>query len=125
MDMFNLPDDRFYNGYEDEPEVELSLDGNEQESIHIWFGYISDILDHPDLSGNGWTGFMRDYQQGERTIENLGQIVPIDLDEYIADWKQYSDRVFDLPETKECYDFILAFMEYARREGRTVTVTYW
>ncbi len=126
MGMLQLPDYRFYDGFEGEGELELDLDGNKEESIHIWEGYLSDVLHDPDMSGNGWTGFMRDWQQGERTLDSYRQNVPIeDLDEYIEDWKQYANIEFSAPISKECYEFILAFMEYAKREGRTVTVTYW
>ena len=35
----------FYEGFEDEPEVELFIAKNPEFNIHIWVGYISDIYD--------------------------------------------------------------------------------
>ncbi|MCD8294258.1 MAG: hypothetical protein LUE27_03275 [Clostridia bacterium] len=120
-----LPDWRFYRGYEGEPELILTYDNVKDMSLHIWDGYIYDILCKPDLSGNGWDGFTRDYQQGERTFDWHNDNVPIeDLDEYIIDLKQYYDREFMFVETRKCLDLIVAFLEEAKKSHHTVYVNY-
>ena len=44
---------KFYEGYEDEPEVEISADN--METLHIWDGFIMDIFCEPTLDGKGGT----------------------------------------------------------------------
>ena len=44
MDIGNQNDNyTFYDGYEGEPEITLSIDG--VMSIHLWEGYFDDIFD--------------------------------------------------------------------------------
>lgn len=54
----------FYEGYEDEPEVFLSIKDMPELCVHIWDGYFEDIFSDPHVGINGWTGFTRNYQEG-------------------------------------------------------------
>ena len=44
---------KFYKGYEDEPEVELSTNKEAMETLHIWDGFFMDIFGEPSLDGKG------------------------------------------------------------------------
>lgn len=54
-----IDNDTFYEGYEGEPQIVLSL--ADMEVLHIWEGYFEDIYGAPALDGKGWNGFTRDY----------------------------------------------------------------
>ena len=45
MDIGKTDNYKFYEGYEDEPEVEISADN--METLHIWDGFFEDIFGEP------------------------------------------------------------------------------
>ena len=57
--------------------------------------YFSNIFGEPDLSGKGWNGFTRDWQQMERafSIENQHPVPIDDIDEYLTDLYSYKSRM--------------------------------
>ncbi len=101
----------FYEGYEGEPEIILSLEGT---SFHIWDGYFDDIYGVPPLDGNGWRGFTRDYNQMEGIFSD-NDIVEIDPKEYLADLILYKNKAFDFEETARVFDLLLSLFEKAVR----------
>lgn len=85
----------YYDGFEGEEEVEITLVTDQSFSIHFWVGYKDDILSNPDLQGKGWTGFTKDYHQLEGAFSN--DPTPdnyCDPQEYLLDIKQYQDVDF-------------------------------
>lgn len=112
----------FYDGYEDEPEVELYFSENKEFNIHIWSGYISDIYDEPIFDGTEWTGFTRDYQQEVGTYEATG--IEINVSEYLNDLLQYNDKHFRLEETSDCFNLLRYFLEYAKHNNIAVKVNW-
>ena len=113
----------FYDGFEDEPEIELFIAENPEFNIHIWQGYFSDIFREPSLDGKGWNGFTRDFQQLERTYEEENAV--IDVDEYLNDLYIYHQCTFEFEKTRECYKLLCHFLEYTKENGKTVKVTRW
>ena len=106
---------KFYEGYEDEPEVEISADN--METLHIWDGFFEDIFGEPTLDGKGWHGFTRDYNQCEGAFDIHGEAVITNLQEYIDDLKIYKDRQFRFKETKEVYDLICSWFDKAQKNN--------
>lgn len=116
MDIEKINDNyTFYDGYEDEPEVILSLPNC--EAIHIWEGYFDDIYDTPSLDGKGWSGFTRDYHQLEGIFSNDGQTAEIDPKEYLDDLMLYKNKAFDYEETTGVFDLLIDFFEKAIKSG--------
>lgn len=62
-----------YIFYEGEPEIILSLEN--YKTLHMWEGYFDDIYHTPPLDGNGWKGFIRDYNQLEGIFADGGENV--------------------------------------------------
>lgn len=113
----------FYKGFEDEPEIELFIDDKMEYNIHIWQGYFGDIFREPPLNGKGWNGFTRDFHQLERTYKKKDVI--IDINEYLNDLYIYDKRTFEFEESRECYELICYFLEYANKNGKTVKTNWW
>lgn len=113
----------FYDGFEDEPEIELYIEDAPEYNIHIWDGYFHDIFGEPALDGKGWNGFTRDMNQCERTYEEKN--VTIDTSEYLTDLYIYRDNTFEYDDTRKCYDLLCEFLEYAKENGKTVKVNWW
>ena len=125
MGIGRIDNDKFYEGFEGEEEVELSTSDENMETLHIWEGYFSDIFCEPPLDGNGWYGFTRDYNQCEGAFGDDGGAIITNLQEYIDDLKIYKNRKFDYEETKEVYELICSWLNEAKKnncKGITVRV---
>ena len=117
MDIGKIDNYKFYEGYEDEPEVELSADDENMETLHIWDGFFMDIFSEPPLDGSGWNGFTRDYNQCEGAFDDNGEAVITNLQEYIDDLKIYENRKFDYEETKDVYNLICYWLSKAQKNN--------
>ena len=112
---------KFYNGFEDEDEIVLSLEKKPEISIHVWSGYLDDILREPTFDGPGWKGLTRDYHQlkGAFGTESVILVYP---EEYLADLQQYKERIFTERETEEVLQLLISFFERAVEERTQVII---
>lgn len=110
----------FYEGYEGEPEIILSV--NNGDTIHIWEGYFDDIFDSPTLDGNGWKGFTRDFHQMEGAFSDNNPKSDINVVEYLEDLMLYKDKTFDYDETAQVFDLMVSLFEKAIETGSSVAV---
>ena len=114
---------KFYEGYEFEPEVELSTNIDTIETLHIWDGFFMDIFGEPSLDGKGWHGFTRDYNQCEGAFDDDGEAIITNLQEYIDDLLVYKNRKFKFKETKEVYELICSWLIEAQKNNcKKITV---
>ena len=113
-------DDRFYKGYEGEPELILSSD---EKSIHIWDGYMEDIFGNPVQNEDGWYGFTRDYNEFVGPYEDNCIEVCLNLDEYIKDAEAYVGKKFEYEESSEVLKTIIDFLRKSYDDGKTVMVS--
>ena len=112
----------YYEGFEGEDEVVLTLDSDSDMAIHVWVGYLDDILREPVLNGSEWTGLTRDYHQAEGAFSQEGESVTVHPEEYLEDMKKYSERQFDEPETAGAFQLLVAFLEFAVQEKALVRI---
>lgn len=103
----------YYEGFEDEPEIILSAENTNMQVLHIWDGYLDDILRNPKLDGKGWSGFTRDYHQLEGAFGDNNEMLITEIDEYLNDLKSYANRHFDYDDTKAVYDLLCSWLETA------------
>ena len=119
MNVENLKNNyKYYEGYEEEEEIILKIKNNPYINIHIWCGYFDQIFEKANLDGTGWKGFTRDYHQDEGAYAE--DKYEIDINEYKEDLLQYKDKEFKFEETKEVYNLMLEFLEYASNHNETV-----
>ena len=116
MGIGKIDNEKFYEGFEGEEEVEFSVADENMETLHIWEGYFSDIFCEPSLDGKGWHGFTRDYNQCEGAFDDCGEAVITDLQEYIDVLKIYKNRKFRFEETKEVYELICSWLTEAMKK---------
>ena len=81
--------------------------------LHIWDGYLDDILREPKLDSKGWTCFTRDYHQLEGAFGDDNEMPITEIDEYLNDLKLYANWRFDYDETKAVYDLLYSWLETA------------
>ena len=113
----------FYDGYEGEGEIILSMsDPSYTEVFHIWDGYFEDIFGSPVSSDTVWTGFTKDYQEAARTFNGEEHISPTMIPEYLADLGKYENQTFSYSETKDCLDVLIHFFEDALELSSEITV---
>lgn len=118
MDTGKITDNyKFYEGFEGEPEIVIEAEDVNMQILHIWDGYLDDILSEPSLDGNGWRGFTRDYHQCEGAFGDDCKTIITDISEYLNDLKLYKKRNFDYDETQVVYDLICSWLENALKNG--------
>ena len=117
MDIGKTDNFKFYEGYEDEPEIEFTTNNSNIEILHIWDGFFDDIFRKPNLDGKGWRGFTRDYHQCEGAFDDNGEAEITNIQEYIDDLKTYESRKFDYKETKEVYKLIYSWLNEAKNKN--------
>lgn len=112
----------YYEGFEGEDEVVFALDEDPEMAIHVWIGYLDDILREPALDGSGWIGLTKDYHQSEGAFSQEGRSAIVNPEEYLKDLRVYSVRKFDEPETAEAYQLIVSFLEFAAQAKKSVRI---
>lgn len=113
----------FFEDFDGEPEIVLEAENTDMQILHIWDGYLDDILREPNLDGNGWLGFTRDYHQCEGAFGDNSEGIITDITEYIDDLKLYADRKFDYDDTKDVYNLLYSWLEEAIKNGcKKITV---
>ncbi len=122
MDIGNLKNnDSFYEGYEGEPEIILTIAEATEYNIHLWDGYFDDIFGEPSLDGKGWKGFTRDMHQMERIFSGKETPTTIDASEYLEDALLYRDKSFRYEESFDVLMLLISFLQYAVAHHLTVT----
>ena len=114
---------QFYQGFEGEEELILALVSDPDISVHIWIGYLDDMLREPELNGSEWKGFTRDYHMLEGAFSGKDESVTVEPEEYLNDILLYSERQFDEPETAGAFLLLKTFLEYAVHEKCQVRVS--
>jgi hypothetical protein len=100
-----------YEGFEEYDEYDfIAVDENNNVLYFIkaWEGFVDEIFREPDLSGKGWTGFTKLYQEGildDSYTRNNPYIVE-NITEFYNDLLNYKDVSLD-NEAKELYDGLL------------------
>ncbi len=113
----------FYDGYEGEPQVFLAIKECEELNISIWDGYFEDIFGAPNLDGEGWQGFTKDYNQLEGAFAEDVENVEIAPEAYLTDICAYTEKQFEYEETAQVVSLIKYFLQYAMENQRTVIVS--
>ena len=108
---------KYYEGFDGEPEIVIEAENTNMQVLHIWDGYLDDILREPILDGKGWHGFTRDYHQFEGTFSDDCEAIITDVSVYLDDLKLYEKRHFDYEETRAVYDLLCSWLEHALKNG--------
>ena len=120
MDIGKLKADKtFYEGYEDEKDIIITLP---TEEYHFWDGYFEDIFGNPIQTDDGWQGFTRDYNEcvnmfSDEVIECA--VLPL---EYLKDLKSYLTHQFEYEETRDVLARLISIFEIAEKENECVLV---
>lgn len=123
MDTGKLNNTIFYDGYEGEGEIVLTLlDSQNAVTIHVWDGYFEEIFGTPTPSDAGWTGFTRDYQESVRTFNGEERILLSSIPEYLSDLRNYENHTFSYDETNACLNLLIDFFNQALSSSSEITV---
>ncbi len=101
----------FYEGFEGETEIILSLQDHREYNLHIWDGYIDEIFSNAPLNQKEWTGFTRDYQEDIGAFGDMEEHEII-IKEYLDDIKGYLDYDLSNECTNVC-NLIINFLQFA------------
>lgn len=111
-------DNRFYEGYEGEPELVLF---SEQDEMHIWEGYMEDIFGNPVRTENGWTGFTRDFNEFAGPYADDCIECALDVTEYLKDALKYRGHNFEYEESKDVLEAVITWLEQKKENNEEVT----
>jgi hypothetical protein len=112
---------KYYDGFESDTEITLSIVENPEYNIHIYEGYFSDFFGSPEFNCKGWNGFTRDYNQMERTFGEDDYIIS-NVKEYLDDLLIYVDKKYEDEDTFQCYILLRKFLEYAINHNYHINV---
>lgn len=104
-------DYKFYEGYEGEKEVIISLP---DVAYHFWDGYFEDIFGNPQTTDEGWSGFTRDYNEFKNAFEDECIECAVNPEEYLRDLMLYQGHTFTYKETKDVLACMIALMTRAK-----------
>lgn len=108
MDTGKRKDDyRFYEGYEGEREVVISL---LDITYHFWDGYFEDIFGNPKTTDSGWIGFTRDYNEFINAFEDDCIECAVEPEEYLSDLILYQGQKFSYSETTDVLNCLITIM---------------
>ena len=120
MDTGKHKDDyTFYNGFEGEKEVIITLMNS---TFHIWDGYFEDIFGNPISTNEGWSGFTRDYNEFINAFDDECIECAIPPKEYLEDAKLYINAKFSYEETKDVLKNLVSILTEAIELGECVFV---
>lgn len=102
MDTGKLENTVFYDGYEGEGELILSIQDDKSDTsiIHIWEGYFEEIFGNPISTEEGWFDFTKDYQESARAFNGGERISPSGVSEYLYDLKNIKINHFRIPKLR-------------------------
>lgn len=116
--MTDISDDfRFYHGFEGETEVIFMTSA---ERVHVWEGYLDNLVGNPPLDGAGWHGLTRDYCQMEGPFS--GGCDEVDSAEYLRDLKTYADKRFEWEENGELLSKLMELFQAAVNRNEKVKI---
>jgi len=110
----------YYEGYEEEPELILTLKGLESNTLHIWEGYFDDIFSDPQKSNDIWFGFTRDYQECTGAWGDTAFAEIKCPKEYLEDIQSYEEHNFEYEESEGVKELIMQFLQFAVTNKYTV-----
>ncbi len=120
MDTGKRKDDyKFYEGYEGEKEVIISMP---DIAYHFWDGYFEDIFGNPQTTDEGWSGFTRDYNEFINAFEDDCIECAIEPEEYLRDLMLYQEQSFSYNETVDVLDCLITIMTTAKEKQICVFV---
>ena len=120
MDILN--NNKFYEDYEGEPEVVFQLVDDNNTSIHLWEGYVDDIMRHqPGTEDDYRYGLSHDWNTLEGPYSDKNNNI-IDVDVYIEDLARFEKVQFEYEETKEAYELIMYFLKNAKGNNKQVEI---
>lgn len=123
MDIGMLKNNRiYYEGYEGEPEIILTVVEIPDYNLHVWCGYLEDILQEPPLDGTGWKGFTRDYHLLQGIFSEKSEPVTLDIPEYVHDLENYKEKILRYEETKDVLNLMIEFLQCVSEHKMSVSV---
>ena len=114
----------YLKGYGGEPHVTFEMPGSDPCSFQVWEGVFADLPAKPDMSGQGWNGFTRDYHELKGIWNESGEQVNISIPEYLSDLDNYNDQTFNYQETADMLEALYKYLNYAKERGYKITAKY-
>lgn len=118
MDTGQIKNDfTYYKGFEGEGEVTFIYAGL---CLHVWDGYIFQIVGKPLLDGKGWYGMTRDYNQLEGPWDE--DEADVDAVEYLQDLKHYQGKQLETAQAEQVLSRLIELFRQAAAQHAYVHI---
>lgn len=111
-------DERYYSGFEGEPEIifTLSAKGTAYKSIVFWEGYFDDMLRKAEPAEEGWTGIAYYYHVGMFENAHWLENQPWHIDDpvlVVHQLQELAQHQFKWPETRDVLMLLIDLIQHA------------
>lgn len=120
-------DERYYAGFEGEPEIVfiISENGTEYQRFGFWDGYFDDMLREVKPAAEGWTGIAYYYHVGMFADAHWCKDQPWQIDDLplvLHQLQAIACNRFEWQETANVLNQLIALMKDAMEHKRAVSV---
>jgi len=121
----NTLDEKFYDGFEGEPEIIFSLvkSNGEKEEIGIWDGYFNVIMNKIKPQKEGWTSLAYYFQLYIGWYDESPWLIS-NIPEACEQLKEIDKESFENKEEKEILESIICMLEKAIFNNEKVYISY-
>ncbi|MFL0251970.1 hypothetical protein ACJDT4_16240 [Clostridium neuense] len=118
-------DERYYDGFEGEPEMIFTLVkiNGEKEEFGIWDGYFIRFIEKVEPKENGWTGLAYYYHLDIGWFEESPWLVENLMESY-EQLKEIDIESFEYYEEKEVLRKIICLFKHAIDNGEKIYISY-
>lgn len=121
----NEIDERYYDGFEGEPEMKFVLlkkDG-EKKGLGIWDGYFDSIIEKIEPGEKGWSGLAYYYHLNIGWFEESPWLV-VDMQESFKQLSNIDIECFEMDEEKEIIDMLIKLFREAIENAEDIYIYY-
>lgn len=121
----NILDEKFYDGFEGEPEIIFTLvkEDGDKEEIGIWDGYFNTIMNKIEPKENGWTSLAYYFQLYIGWYDESPWLIS-NVKEACEQLKEIDSESFENNEEKEILEKIICMLEEAITKESKVYISY-
>lgn len=116
--------DKYYKGFEGEPEIQIILDCpyGRKQILQIWSGYFDNIMNAVKPESNGWTGLAYYYHLDEGWYDESPWKIE-DVSAAINQLREIDGTILD-KVTQEVLNAVCKVFEEAQAAKETVWISY-
>ena len=111
---------KYYEGYEGEPEIQFIKGSNNRIVLSIWEGFFDDIMGQFEPTSSGWKGLAYYYNLGIGWEDGIWKIP--NVNSALAEFQSINGSRFRYPETAGVLSAICDLLKSAIKDNKRVWI---